>query len=83
VCRGQLKISVPALAADGVAVSHYNTQTTGLSPEPICSSRGTSGVDKRAVAGDTPPELDEVLLTALVKEKADRYETVVHLRDDL
>lgn len=32
---------------------------------------------------DIPPELDEILLTALAKEKDDRYETVVHLRDKL
>jgi hypothetical protein len=32
---------------------------------------------------DVPPELDEILLTALAKEKDDRYETVLYLRDEL
>ena len=32
---------------------------------------------------DVPPELDDILLTALATEKADRYETVIYLRDDL
>jgi predicted transcriptional regulator/RIO-like serine/threonine protein kinase len=32
---------------------------------------------------DVPEGLDEVLLTALAKEKADRYESVLYLRDDL
>jgi tRNA A-37 threonylcarbamoyl transferase component Bud32 len=32
---------------------------------------------------DVPEELDDVLLTALAREKADRYESVVYLRDDL
>ena len=32
---------------------------------------------------DIPPELDDILLTALAKDKADRYETVVYLRDEL
>jgi outer membrane protein assembly factor BamB/tRNA A-37 threonylcarbamoyl transferase component Bud32 len=32
---------------------------------------------------NVPAGLDDVLLTALAKEKADRYETVVHLQDDL
>jgi hypothetical protein len=27
--------------------------------------------------------LDEILLTALAKEKADRYDDIVYLRDDL
>jgi hypothetical protein len=30
-----------------------------------------------------PPALDDVLLTALAKEKADRYDDIVYLRDDL
>jgi outer membrane protein assembly factor BamB len=30
---------------------------------------------------DVPPALDEILLTALATEKADRYETVIYLRD--
>jgi hypothetical protein len=30
-----------------------------------------------------PPALDEILLTALATEKADRYETVIYLCDDL
>ena len=33
--------------------------------------------------GDIPPEVDHILLTALAKDKADRYETVVYLRDEL
>jgi serine/threonine protein kinase len=32
---------------------------------------------------DVPPELDEILLTALAKDRDDRYETVVYLRDAL
>ena len=32
---------------------------------------------------DVPPELDDILLTALAKDKADRYETVVYFRDEL
>jgi hypothetical protein len=32
---------------------------------------------------DLPAELDDVLLTALATEKADRYESVLYLRDDL
>jgi len=32
---------------------------------------------------DAPTELDEVLLTALAKEKDDRYDHVLYLRDDL
>jgi hypothetical protein len=36
-----------------------------------------------AVASGLPPELDDVLLRALAKEKADRYESVLYLRDDL
>jgi len=30
---------------------------------------------------DVPPELDEVIMTALAKEKEDRYDSVVYLRD--
>jgi hypothetical protein len=30
-----------------------------------------------------PSALDEILLTALATRKADRYETVIYLRDDL
>ena len=30
-----------------------------------------------------PADLDEILMTALAKEKSDRYETVVYLRDEL
>lgn len=29
-----------------------------------------------------PPALDEILLTALATEKADRYETVIYLCDE-
>ncbi|PSQ17544.1 hypothetical protein BRD00_07530 [Halobacteriales archaeon QS_8_69_26] len=36
-----------------------------------------------AVDTGLPPELDDVLLTALAKEKADRYEDVIYLRDRL
>ena len=32
---------------------------------------------------DVPPELDDILLTALTTEKTDRYETVVNFRNDL
>jgi hypothetical protein len=32
---------------------------------------------------DVPVELDSVLLTALATEKAERYDTVVYLRDEL
>jgi hypothetical protein len=32
---------------------------------------------------DVPAELDEVLLTALAREKDDRYEHVLYLRDAL
>lgn len=32
---------------------------------------------------DVPPKLDEILLTALSTEKADRYEHVLYLRDEL
>jgi len=32
---------------------------------------------------DLPPELDDILLTALATERADRYESVLYLRDDL
>jgi hypothetical protein len=32
---------------------------------------------------DVPAELDDVLLTALATEKAERYESVLYLRDDL
>ena len=32
---------------------------------------------------DIPEELDEILLTALATEKADRYEHILYLRDDL
>jgi hypothetical protein len=32
---------------------------------------------------DVPSRLDEILLKALAKEKADRYESVLYLRDDL
>lgn len=32
---------------------------------------------------DVPPVLDEILLTALAKEKAERYESVLLLRKDL
>jgi serine/threonine protein kinase/NACalpha-BTF3-like transcription factor len=32
---------------------------------------------------DVPPVLDDILLTALAKEKANRYESVLYLRDDL
>lgn len=32
---------------------------------------------------DVPDGLDEILMTALAKEKADRYETVINLRNDL
>ncbi|WP_245835461.1 serine/threonine-protein kinase [Natronolimnobius baerhuensis] len=32
---------------------------------------------------DVPPELDEILLTAMAKEKVDRYESVLYLRDAL
>lgn len=30
-----------------------------------------------------PAEIDEVILTALAKEKSDRYESVLYLRDEL
>lgn len=32
---------------------------------------------------DVPPELDDILLTALAREKADRYDSLVYLRDAL
>jgi serine/threonine-protein kinase len=32
---------------------------------------------------DLPPALDDVLLTALAKERDDRYGDIVYLRDDL
>jgi hypothetical protein len=32
---------------------------------------------------DLPPELDHILLTALATRKADRYERVPYMRDDL
>ena len=32
---------------------------------------------------DVPTEIDEILLTAMAKEKGDRYESVLYLRDDL
>jgi serine/threonine protein kinase len=32
---------------------------------------------------DVPTELDEILLTALAKEKQDRYDDIVYFRDDL
>jgi serine/threonine protein kinase len=32
---------------------------------------------------DVPAELDDILLTALAKQKDDRYEDILHLRDDL
>jgi serine/threonine protein kinase len=32
---------------------------------------------------DVPAEMDDILLTALAKERADRYDTVVYLRDAL
>jgi serine/threonine protein kinase len=32
---------------------------------------------------DPPPALDDVLLTALATAKADRYDDIVYLRDDL
>lgn len=35
------------------------------------------------VLADISSRLDEVLLTALQKEKTQRYETVIHLRDEL
>ena len=34
-------------------------------------------------AADVPAELDDVLLPALAKEKSDRYEEIVYLRDSL
>ena len=36
-----------------------------------------------STVADLPPALDDVLLTALATEKADRYESVLYLRDDL
>ena len=30
-----------------------------------------------------PAELDDILLTALAKSKADRYDNIVYLRDEL
>lgn len=30
-----------------------------------------------------PPGLDDILMRALAKEKADRYDDIVYLRDDL
>jgi serine/threonine-protein kinase len=32
---------------------------------------------------DVPEELDEILLTALAKQKPDRYDDIVYLRDEL
>jgi hypothetical protein len=32
---------------------------------------------------DIPQELDDILMTALAKEKSERYESVLYLRDDL
>jgi serine/threonine protein kinase len=37
----------------------------------------------RSAVADVPAALDDVLLTALAKEKADRYESVLYLRDAL
>jgi hypothetical protein len=31
---------------------------------------------------DVPADLDEILLRAMATEKADRYETVIYLRDE-
>jgi serine/threonine protein kinase len=36
-----------------------------------------------SVVADVPAALDDVLLTALAKDKADRYDDIVYLRDDL
>jgi len=42
------------------------------------SPRPPSDVDE-----SIPAEIDEVILTALAKEKSDRYESVLYLRDEL
>lgn len=43
----------------------------------------TADVTPPSEIADLPPELDDILLKALEREKADRYETVVNLRNDL
>jgi hypothetical protein len=48
----------------------------------------TSAIDRGVTApprehADLPAALDEILLTALATERADRYEDVVYFRDDL
>ena len=39
--------------------------------------------DPPSVVADVPPELDNVLMPALEKQKSDRYESVLYLRDEL
>ncbi|MFC7172545.1 hypothetical protein ACFQL0_02515 [Haloplanus litoreus] len=36
-----------------------------------------------SAVADVPEALDDVVLTALAKEKGDRYDDIVYLRDDL
>ena len=50
------------------------TITSILSEEPTPPTAVESGL---------PPAVDEVVLTAMAKDKADRYESVLYLRDEL
>ncbi len=54
--------------------SHGERITATLQEDPIPPS---------AVTSEIPASLDEVLLTALAKDKDKRYETALHFRDDL
>jgi len=47
------------------------------------SLRRREGDLARQFVADVPDGLDEILLRALAKDRGDRYESVLYLRDDL
>lgn len=58
----------------------YNGESHGEVVSTILNAEPSSPTE---VNPNLPPEINEVLLTAIAERKEDRYETALHFRDDL